>query len=59
MIAKILGGSDPAERLLVEPLPERDAEGLLALLRLLNRGRLARISPGGEPILLDEQNCDL
>ena len=43
-------------RLLVELLPEPEACGLLALMLLHESRRLARTSPSGELILLDEQD---
>ena len=46
-------------RLLVELLPEPEAIGLLALMLLHDSRRLARASPSGEVILLDEQDRSL
>lgn len=46
-------------RLLVEQLPEPEAMGLLALMLLHESRRPARISAGGEPVLLDEQDRGL
>lgn len=45
-------------RLLVELLPETDpeAEGLLALMLLLDARRAARVSPSGELVALDDQD---
>src|SRR4051812_25687207 len=43
-------------RLLVELLPEPEAMGLLALMLLHESRRAARSSPGGELILLNEQD---
>jgi RNA polymerase sigma-70 factor, ECF subfamily len=43
-------------RLLVELLPEPDVVGLLALMLLQESRRLARMSPTGELILLDNQD---
>ena len=43
-------------RLLVELLPEPEAIGLLALMLLHDSRRLARTSPSGELILLDDQD---
>jgi RNA polymerase sigma-70 factor (ECF subfamily) len=43
-------------RLLVELLPEPEAAGLLALMLLHDSRRVARTSPSGELILLDEQD---
>ncbi len=43
-------------RLLVEVLPEPEAQGLLALMVLHESRRGARASPGGELILLDDQD---
>ncbi len=43
-------------RLLVELLPDPEAIGLLALMLLHESRRAARTSPGGEIILLDEQD---
>ena len=46
-------------RLLVELLPEPEAEGLLALMLLHESRRTARTSPAGELVLLDEQDRSL
>jgi RNA polymerase sigma-70 factor (ECF subfamily) len=46
-------------RLLVELLPEPEAVGLLALMLLHESRRAARTSPGGEIVLLDEQDRSL
>jgi RNA polymerase sigma-70 factor (ECF subfamily) len=46
-------------RLLVELLPEPEAEGLLALMLLHESRRAARSSPAGDLILLDEQDRSL
>ncbi len=46
-------------RLLVELLPEPEAVGLLALMLLHEARRPARASPGGELILLEEQDRSL
>jgi RNA polymerase sigma-70 factor (ECF subfamily) len=46
-------------RLLVELLPEPEAEGLLALMLLHESRRPARTSPAGELVLLDEQDRSL
>jgi RNA polymerase sigma-70 factor (ECF subfamily) len=46
-------------RLLIELLPEPEAMGLLALLLLHDARRLARISPEGDLILLDDQDRSL
>ena len=43
-------------RLLVELLPEAEALGLLALMLLHDSRRVARTSPSGELILLDDQD---
>ena len=43
-------------RLLVDLLPEPEAEGLLALMLLQESRRAARTSPSGELVLLDEQD---
>ncbi len=43
-------------RLLVELLPEPEALGLLALMLLQESRRAARATPGGELILLDQQD---
>jgi RNA polymerase sigma-70 factor, ECF subfamily len=43
-------------RLLVELLPEPEAQGLLALMLLHESRRLARASPAGELILLEDQD---
>ncbi len=46
-------------RLLVELLPEPEVVGLLALMLLHESRRVARTSPGGELVLLDEQDRSL
>ncbi len=46
-------------RLVVELLPESEAEGLLALLLLHDARRAARESGGGELVLLDDQDRSL
>jgi RNA polymerase sigma-70 factor (ECF subfamily) len=46
-------------RLLVEMLPEPEAEGLLALMLLQDSRRAARTSPAGDIVLLDEQDRSL
>src|SRR6202007_1880954 len=46
-------------RLLVELLPEPEAQGLLALMLLHESRRAARTSPTGELILLDDQDRSL
>jgi RNA polymerase sigma-70 factor, ECF subfamily len=46
-------------RLLVELLPEADALGLLALMLLNESRRMARVSEGGELILLEDQDRSL
>ncbi len=46
-------------RLLVDLLPEPEARGLLALMLLHESRRLARTSPSGELILLDDQDRSL
>ena len=46
-------------RLLVELLPEPDVLGLLALMLLHDSRRAARTSPGGELVLLTEQDRSL
>jgi RNA polymerase sigma-70 factor (ECF subfamily) len=46
-------------RLLVELLPEPEAEGLLALMLLHDSRRAARESPDGELLVLDEQDRTL
>jgi len=46
-------------RLLVELLPEPEAQGLLALMLLHESRRAARSSPNGELILLNDQNRSL
>lgn len=43
-------------RLLIELLPEPEAEGLLALMLLQESRRAARTSPTGDLVLLDEQD---
>jgi len=46
-------------RLLVELLPDPEAMGLLALMLLHESRRVARASPAGELVLLDEQDRSL
>jgi RNA polymerase sigma-70 factor (ECF subfamily) len=46
-------------RLLVELLPEPEAQGLLALMLLQESRRAARSSPAGELVLLDQQDRSL
>ena len=46
-------------RLLVELLPEPEAQGLLALMLLHDSRRTARTSPAGEVILLEDQDRSL
>lgn len=46
-------------RLLVELLPEPEAQGLLALMLLHESRRAARSSPDGELVLLNDQNRSL
>jgi RNA polymerase sigma-70 factor (ECF subfamily) len=46
-------------RLLVELLPEPEAEGLLALMLLHESRRASRTSPSGELVLLDDQDRSL
>ncbi|HEY3159540.1 MAG TPA: RNA polymerase sigma factor [Vicinamibacterales bacterium] len=46
-------------RLLVELLPEPEAQGLLALMLLHDSRRAARTSPSGEVVLLDDQDRSL
>lgn len=46
-------------RLLVELIPEPEAQGLLALLLLLDGRRAARVSPTGEFVALDDQDRTL
>jgi len=46
-------------RLLVELLPDPEAVGLLALMLLHESRRAARTSPGGDLVLLDEQDRSL
>ena len=46
-------------RLLLELLPEPEVMGLLALMLLHESRRVARSSPGGEIVLLDEQDRSL
>ncbi len=46
-------------RLLVELLPEPEAVGLLGLMLLQESRRAARTSPGGELVLLDDQDRSL
>jgi RNA polymerase sigma-70 factor (ECF subfamily) len=46
-------------RLLVELLPEPEAQGLLALMLLQESRRAARTTPAGEVVLLDDQDRSL
>jgi RNA polymerase sigma-70 factor (ECF subfamily) len=46
-------------RLLVDLLPEPEAQGLLALMLLQDSRRAARSTPGGDVILLDDQDRSL
>jgi RNA polymerase sigma-70 factor (ECF subfamily) len=46
-------------RLLVELLPEPEAQGLLALMLLHEARRAARATPSGEVVLLDDQDRSL
>jgi RNA polymerase sigma-70 factor (ECF subfamily) len=46
-------------RLLIELLPEPEAIGLLALMLLHDSRRLARVTAGGDLVLLDEQDRSL
>jgi RNA polymerase sigma-70 factor (ECF subfamily) len=46
-------------RLLVELLPEPEAQGLLALMLLHDSRRAARTSPGGDLVLLEDQDRSL
>ncbi len=46
-------------RLLIEPLPDPEVAGLLALMLLHESRRAARTSPEGELVLLDEQDRSL
>jgi RNA polymerase sigma-70 factor (ECF subfamily) len=46
-------------RLLAELLPQPEALGLLALMLLQESRRAARVSPGGDLVLLDEQDRSL
>jgi RNA polymerase sigma-70 factor (ECF subfamily) len=46
-------------RLLIELLPEPEAQGLLALMLLHDSRRAARTSPSGEVVLLDDQDRSL
>ena len=46
-------------RMLFELCPDPEVAGLLALMLLHDSRRLARVSPGGDLILLDEQNRGL
>jgi RNA polymerase sigma-70 factor, ECF subfamily len=46
-------------RLLIELLPEPEAVGLLALMLLHESRRVARTSPAGEVVLLDDQDRSL
>jgi RNA polymerase sigma-70 factor (ECF subfamily) len=46
-------------RVLVELMPEPEAQGLLALMLLHDSRRLARTSPDGELVLIDDQDRSL
>ena len=46
-------------RLLIELLPDPEAVGLLALMLLQESRRTARVSPLGEPVLLEDQDRSL
>jgi RNA polymerase sigma-70 factor (ECF subfamily) len=46
-------------RLIVDLVPEAESMGLLALLLLQESRRAARVSPNGEPVLLDAQDRSL
>jgi RNA polymerase sigma-70 factor (ECF subfamily) len=43
-------------RLLVELIPEQEAQGLLAMMLLHDSRRAARVSPGGDLLVLEEQD---
>ena len=58
---RVAAGEDQAEaivlgRLVVDLLPEPEAQGLLALMLLHDARRLARVSADGELVLLDDQD---
>jgi RNA polymerase sigma-70 factor, ECF subfamily len=57
--ADLLGEAIRLGRLLVELLPEPEAQGLLALMLLHESRRSTRTSPTGEVVLLDEQDRSL
>lgn len=46
-------------RLLLDLLPEPEVSGLLALMLLVESRRPARLSPEGEPVMLDQQDRSL
>lgn len=46
-------------RLVVDPLPEPEVQGLLALMLLHDARRAARVSAAGDPISLDDQDRSL
>jgi len=54
--ADLSGEAIRLQRLLVELLPEPEAEGLLALMLLHESRRAARSSPEGELVLLEDQD---
>jgi RNA polymerase sigma-70 factor (ECF subfamily) len=57
--AELLGEALRLGRLLVELLPEPEAQGLLALMLLHDARRAARTAPDGELVLLDDQDRTL
>ncbi len=59
MRADLTGEAIRVGRLLVELLPEAEAQGLLALMLLHESRRAARATPEGELILLEEQDRTL
>ncbi len=59
MRADLTGEAIRVGRLLVELLPEAEAQGLLALMLLHESRRAARATPEGELILLEEQDRGL
>jgi RNA polymerase sigma-70 factor (ECF subfamily) len=57
--ADLSGEAIRLARLLVELLPDPEVDGLLALMLLHDSRRLARATPDGELVLLDEQDRSL
>ncbi len=59
MRSELSGEAIRLGRLLVELLPEPEAQGLLALMLLQDSRREARTSPAGELVLIDDQDRSL